>query len=65
MYILDTNAFYYAADISTCTYDVSKLKNLITDNETAISSTTLFEFITKYRNNIDTVIGSRNSEPSS
>ena len=55
MYVLDTNAFYYAAEISKCTYDISKLQNLIDDNEVFISSTTLFEFLIKYRNNIDVI----------
>ena len=55
MYVLDTNAFFYAAEISKCTYDISKLQNLIDDNEVFISSTTLFEFLIKYRNNIDVI----------
>lgn len=29
MYVLDTNAFYYAAGISECTYDVEKLRELV------------------------------------
>ena len=41
MYVLDTNAFYYAAGISECTYDVSKLQKLIEDNEVFISSKVL------------------------
>lgn len=55
MYVLDTNAFYYAAGISECTYDVSKLQKLIEDNEVFISSTTLFEFLIKFRENIDII----------
>lgn len=55
MYILDTNAFYYAADISSCTYDVDKLRNLINENKVFISSTSLFEFIIKYRKDIDKI----------
>ena len=55
MYVLDTNAFYYAAGISKCTYDVKKLEKLIDDNEVFISSTTLFEFLIKFRNDIDTI----------
>ena len=55
MYVLDTNAFYYASEISECTYDVQKLKTLIEDNDVFISSTTLFEFLIKYRNDIITV----------
>ena len=55
MYVLDTNAFYYASEISECTYSVHKLKKLIEENEVFISSTSLFEFLIKYRNDIDTV----------
>lgn len=33
MYILDTNAFYYAAGISQCTYDIGKLHKIINENE--------------------------------
>ena len=39
MYVLDTNAFYYAAEISEFTYDKEKLKVLISSNDTFISST--------------------------
>lgn len=52
MYVLDTNAFYYAAGISEFTYDVEKLRNLVRDNDTFISSTTLFEFLAKYNKDI-------------
>lgn len=55
MYILDTNAFYYAAGISECTYDVNKLQKLIDANNVFISSTTLFEFLIKFRDDIDTI----------
>lgn len=55
MYVLDTNAFYYAAKISECTYDVNKLQKLIDENDVFISSTTLFEFMLKYRYDIETV----------
>lgn len=55
MYILDTNAFYYAAGISECTYDVQKLRNLINTNEVFIASTTLFEFLIKHRNDLNIV----------
>lgn len=55
MYVLDTNAFYYASGISECTYDVEKLRTLIDSNECFISSTSLFEFLVKYRNDIDTI----------
>jgi len=55
MYVLDTNAFYYAAGISAFTYDLSKLQKLIESNRVFISSTSLFEFIIKYRNNIEII----------
>ena len=55
MYILDTNAFYYAAGISMCTYDIKKLQKFISENEIFISSTSLFEFFTKYRHDIDII----------
>lgn len=55
MYVLDTNAFYYASEISNCTYDVQKLKKLIENNKTFISSTSLFEFLIKYRDDISTI----------
>lgn len=55
MYVLDTNAFYYASGISECTYDVEKLRALVSNNDTFISSTTLFEFLIKYRNDIDMI----------
>ncbi|WP_300627727.1 hypothetical protein [uncultured Thomasclavelia sp.] len=55
MYVLDTNAFYYASGISECTYDIEKLQKLIEENDVFISSTTLFEFLIKFRNDIDTI----------
>ena len=55
MYVLDTNAFYYAAGISECTYDVEKLQKLVDENEVFISSTSLFEFLIKFRNDIQTI----------
>ena len=55
VYVLDTNAFYYASGISQCTYDVNKLRKLINENDVFISSTSLFEFIIKYRNDIDVI----------
>ena len=55
MYVLDTNAFYYAAGISECTYDVEKLRKLIKDNEVFLSTTSLFEFLIKYQGDIETV----------
>lgn len=55
MYVLDTNAFYYAAGISECTYDVEKLREFIRTNECFISTTSLFEFLIKYQNDIEIV----------
>lgn len=55
MYILDTNAFYYAAGISESTYDVEKLREFIKNNESFLSTTSLFEFLIKYQNDIKTV----------
>lgn len=49
MLFLDTNAFYYASGISTnFSYDYQKLKKVIEQNEVALSTTSLFEFIVKY-----------------
>ena len=55
MHVLDTNAFYYAAGISQCTYDINKLQKLIDDNDVFISSTTLFEFLIKFRDDLGTI----------
>lgn len=55
MYVLDTNAFYYAAGISECTYNVAKLRKLIKSNDTFLSTTSLFEFLVKYQSDIKTV----------
>ena len=55
MYVLDTNAFYYAAGISECTYDVEKLRELVRQNEVFLSTTSLFEFLIKYQKDIETV----------
>lgn len=55
MYVLDTNAFYYAAGISQFTYNVKKLQKLIAENETFISTTSLFEFLIKYKDDIATI----------
>ena len=49
MYVLDTNAFYYASEISEFTYNKEKLKELIRSNDTFISSTSFFEFLVKYK----------------
>lgn len=55
MYVLDTNAFYYAAGISEFSYDVEKLRALIKNNECFISSTSLFEFLIKYQSDLKTI----------
>ena len=55
MYVLDTNAFYYAAEISQFTYDKEKLEKFINNNDTFISSTSLFEFLVKHKSNIETI----------
>ena len=55
MYVLDTNAFYYAAGISSFTYDVEKLRKLVAENDTFISTTSLYEFIIKNRNNLSLI----------
>lgn len=55
MYVLDTNAFYYASEISTFSYSLDKLQRLISENEIFISSTSLFEFFIKYRNELATI----------
>ena len=56
MIYIDTNALYYAVGISTHKdVDIEKLKELISSQETAISSTSVYEFIMKYRNDIDVI----------
>ena len=55
MYVLDTNAFYYAAGISPFSYDVKKLQTLIANKETVISTTSLFEFLIKNKDDIATI----------
>ena len=55
MYVLDTNAFYYAAGIPERTYNIAKLQKLIEENKVFISSTTLFEFLIKFHDDIDTI----------
>ena len=62
VFVLDTNAFYYASGISNCTYDITKLQQLIDDNDIFISSTTLFEFdektgtVLKYNGNSSKIV---------
>lgn len=55
MYVLDTNAFYYASEISMFTYNLEKLQRLIRENDVFISSTSIFEFYTKYKDDIEII----------
>lgn len=55
MYVIDTNAFYYVAGISDFTYNKEKLQEFIRTHEIVISTTSLFEFLIKHRDNIDVV----------
>ena len=55
MYVLDTNAFYYAAEISEFTYSREKLQKFIRNHETVISTTSLFEFLVRHKDKIDIV----------
>lgn len=56
MLFLDTNAFYYATNLSSNNYvNNKKLREFIIGNEVAISSVSFFEFLVKYRNSIDTI----------
>lgn len=55
MLFLDTNAFYYAAGISTADINKAELLTQISKNETCISIVTLHEFLVKFRNNINVV----------
>lgn len=55
MVFLDTNAFYYAAELSNGNVDVEKLKNYISKNEVAISSVTWYEFLVKYKAEVDVI----------
>lgn len=55
VYVLDTNAFYYAAGISSFTYNVEKLRKLVAENDTFLSTTSLYEFIIKNRNNLSII----------
>lgn len=52
MLFLDTNAFYYAAGISTTSINLPELLKLISENETCISVVSLHEFLVKFRNDI-------------
>lgn len=56
MIFIDTNAFYYALQISNNeNVDDEKLRNFIFENNVAISSVSFFEFLTKYRSNIEVI----------
>lgn len=56
MVFIDTNAFYYALQISTNeSVDDEKLRKFIIENDVAISSVSFFEFLTKYRSNIEVI----------
>lgn len=55
MLFLDTNAFYYAAGISTTSINLPELLKLISENETCISVVSLHEFLVKFRNDIGVV----------
>lgn len=52
MLFLDTNAFYYAAGISTTSINLPGLLKLISENETCISVVSLHEFLVKFRNDV-------------
>lgn len=59
MIFLDTNAFYYAAELSNGNIETEKLKRYISQNEVAVSSVSFYEFLVKYKNEIDKIhIGS-------
>ncbi len=56
MVYIDTNALYYAAEISAHEdIDVEKLREIIQSHEIGISSTSVYEFMLKYQNDINTV----------
>ena len=55
MLFLDTNAFYYAAGISTTSINLPGLLKLISENETCISVVSLHEFLVKFRNDIGVI----------
>ena len=56
MIFLDTNAFYYASQISVNNdIDCEKLRAFIKNNEMAISSVSFYEFLVKNRDSLDTV----------
>lgn len=56
MIFLDTNAFYYASQISINNdIDSKKLRAFIKSNEMAISSVSFYEFLVKNRDSLDTI----------
>lgn len=56
MVFLDTNAFYYASQISNNEHvDDYKLREYIENNDISISSVSFFEFLVKFRNSIETI----------
>ncbi len=55
MYVIDTNAFYYATQTSECTYSVEKLQEFIRTHETIISTTSLFEFLIRHKDKLEIV----------
>ena len=55
MLFLDTNAFYYAAGISTASINLPGLVKLISENETCIAVISLHEFLVKFRNDIGVI----------
>lgn len=56
MLYLDTNALYYAAEISNGKCDVEKLRDTIAENKAvAISSVSLCEFVMRFKDNIEII----------
>lgn len=56
MLFLDTNAFYYAASISTPeSIDAAKLRREVESAEAVISSVTLFEFVSHFGHNLEVI----------
>lgn len=51
MYVLDTNVLYYVLGLSPCEADIDKLKVFIASKDVFVSTTSLYEFIIKNRNN--------------
>ena len=55
MLYLDTNAFYYAANLSNGPCCVNKLQKVISEQEVSISSVSFFEFVLRFRNDIEAI----------